>query len=413
MSPSVRRRTTCRLCGGSDLEVVLPLKPTAIADAYVPASRLDEAQEVYPLDVFWCHDCGHLQLLDVIDPEVLFRDYIYVTSSSPGLVEHFRKYADSVLGFVGPPEGALAIDIGSNEGRLLRFFKERGMTVLGVDPAREIARQATESGIETLPAFFTSELARKVREERGPASIITANNVFAHADDLADMADGIRDLLAPDGVFVFEVSYLVDLMQNMVFDFIYHEHLCYHSVKALKAFFGRHGMELIGAERVPTKGGSLRGVAQLAGGPRAVSSAVPELVALEEGLGLDRAETFRAFARSIDEVKGQVLKLLREYKDQGKTIAGYGASATATTLVYHFELGELLSFIVDDYPDRQNLFSPGYHIPVLSPHALYERRPDCVVVLAWRFAEAIISKHEEYLARGGHFIVPLPEVKVI
>ena len=413
MTVPVRRRNTCRLCQSADLELVLPLKPSAIADAYVPASRLNETQATYPLDVFWCHGCGHLQLLDVIDPEVLFRDYIYVTSSSPGLVEHFRKYADTIMQSIDPAPESLVIDIGSNEGRLLRFFKEKGLRVLGIDPARAIAQQATESGIPTIAAFFKSDLASQIKQEHGPAQIITANNVFAHADELADMADGIRDLLAPDGVFVFEVSYLVDLMQNMVFDFIYHEHLCYHSVKSLQSFFARHGMELINVERVATKGGSIRGTAQLLNGPRAKSSSVSELIALEEKMGLDRGETFKAFAARIDLEKQRLLDLLRKAKAAGKVIAGYGASATVTTLIYHFELGELLDLIVDDYPDRQNLFSPGYHIPVLSPAALTERKVDYVVVLAWRFADAIIARNQSFIQNGNHFVVPLPELKII
>ena len=413
MGSSVSRRETCRLCEGRNLDLVLPLKPSALADAYVPKELTGEVQETYPLDLFWCRDCGHLQLLDVVDPEILFRNYIYVTSSSPGLVEHFRQYANEVMRRVNPPAGSLAVDIGSNEGILLGFFQKHGLRVLGIDPAEEIAHKATEAGIKTLPAFFTSELAAQVRNEYGPATIITANNVYAHSDALADMTEGIRHLLAPDGVFIFEVSYLVDLMQNMVFDFVYHEHLCYHAVKPLTTFFHRHGLELIDVERVPTKGGSLRGTAQLMGGPRAVSPSVAELIELESSMGLDRAETYLSFGAKIDDVKRQLSALLHQLKAEGKTIAGYGASATVTTLIYHFELGEMLDFIVDDVEERQGLFSPGQHIPVLSPETLYERRPDYVLILAWRFAEPIIKKHREYLERGGHFIVPLPVIEVV
>ena len=413
MSRCIFRRDNCRLCGGHNLELVFQLAPTPIADDYVSEDSADEIQETYPLDLFFCHECGHLQLLDVVDSKILFSNYIYVSRSSLGLVEHFRKYADEMMLRLNPSKGALVVDIGSNDGTLLRFFQEQGMRVLGVDPARDIARQATESGIETLPTFFTVELARKIKNERGTAAIITANNVFAHVDDLADIAEGIRDLLAPDGVFVFEVSYLVDLIQNMVFDFIYHEHLCYHSVKPLEAFFPRHGMELIDAERIPTKGGSLRGFAQLADGPRAASQSIAELIALETKLGLDHAEVFKTFAAKIDTVKNQLFSLLRDLKAQGKTIAGYGASATVTTLIYHFELREFLSFIVDDNPERQGLFSPGHHIPVFSPQVIYERKPDYVIILAWRFSEPIMKKHGEFLEQGGHFIVPLPEVNII
>ena len=220
LAAAVYRRSTCRLCGAGDLELVLHLTPTAPADAYVSGHCLDQVQQTYPLDLFLCHACGHAQLLDVVDPEVLFGTYIYVTTSSPGLVEHFRQYADEVLARTGSVKGALVIDIGSNDGTLLRFFEARGLRVLGVDAAREIAQKATKSGIETIPSFFTSQLARQIKAARGAAAIVTANNVFAHADGLTDIADGIRALLAPDGIFVFEVSYLVDLIQGMVFDYI-------------------------------------------------------------------------------------------------------------------------------------------------------------------------------------------------
>ena len=412
MSAVVHRRGTCRLCGGQHLELVLQLAPAPLVDAYVSAARLGEVQVTYPLDLFLCNDCSHVQLLDVIEPEVLYADYIYATSSSPGLVEHFQRYATEVLDRARAPEGALVVDIGSNDGTLLRFFQDRGMIILGVDPARDIAREATSSGIETLPSFFTYELAHNIRKERGPAAIITANNVFAHADDLGDMADGVAHLLAVDGVFTFEVSYLVDMLQNMVFDFIYHEHLCYHSVRPLQAFLYSHGMELIDIKRIPTKGGSVRGVAQLTTGSRQVSPSVGEITDLESRLAIHRAEPFRTFAAQIDALKIQLGSMLRDLNRKGKTIAGYGASATVTTLIYHFDLGDMLSFIVDDNPSRQNLFSPGHHIPVLSPDTIYERKPDYVLILAWRYSKPIIAKHQAFLDQGGHFIVPLPKIEV-
>ena len=413
MSVAVFRRDNCRLCGGHDLELVLQLAPTPIADDYVSVERVDEVQEAYPLDLYLCHTCGHVQLLDVVDPEALFGEYVYVTSVSLGLVEHFRRYADALMRRVNLPQGAFVVEIGSNDGSLLRFFQERGMRVLGIDPAREIARRATESGIETLPTYFTSELAHKIKQKYGPAAIVTANNVFAHADDLADMADGVCELLASDGVFVFEVSYLVDIVQKALFDTIYHEHLCYHSVKPLDSFFSRHGMQLIDVQRIPSKGGSLHATAQLAGGPRPVSPSVAELIALEASLGLDGPAPFKALATQLDGIKTELLNLLRDLKAQGKTIAGYGASATVTTLLHHFDLGGRLLFLVDDNPLKHNLFSPGYHIPVFPSQAIYERKAGYVLILAWRYAEPIVKKHQVFLFQGGHFIVPMPSVEVI
>jgi len=379
----------------------------------VTADRLGQVQESYPIDLFLCRICGHAQLLDVLPPEILYRDYLYVTTSSLGLAEHFQRYADDVLGRVQPPSGALVVDIGSNDGTLLKFFQKRRMRVLGIDPAREIAQKATATGIETLPEMFTPALARQVRQERGPASIITANNVFANIDDLASLTEGIRELLAPDGVFVFESFYLADLIRNMVFDFIYHEHISSFAVKPLQAFFNRLGLELIDAMRVPTKGGSLRYTVQRAQGPHAVSPAVASLIEFETSFGLYNPDTFKEFAAKIDALKSQTLRLLRDLQAQGKTIAGYGASVTATTLIYHFGLGDLLEFIVDDNPAKQNRFSPGLHIPVFSSQALYERKPDYVVVLAWRYVDPIVKRHVAFLDHGGHFVVPVPKVEVI
>lgn len=413
MTDSVYRRDNCRLCGSRALEKVLPLAPTPLADAYISAEHINKPQQVYPLDLYLCKDCGFAQLLDIVIPQVIYLDYIYETVSSLGLVDHFRRYADDVNAIIKPPLNALVVDIGSNDGSLLRFFKKHGMRVLGVDPAREIARRATAAGIETLPEFFNHDLVRKIKNEHGPAAIVTANNLYANVDDLNTLTAAICDLLTPDGVFVFESFYLMDWMQNMVFDFTYHEHLSYFSVKPLVSFFRRHNMELIDVKRVPTKGGSVRYTVQRAGGPRPVSPAVAELIALETKTGLHCSKTFKAFAARIDNAKKKVLDLVKSLLKQGKTIAGYGASATTTTLIYHFELGDKLRFIADDYEAKQNLYSPGYHIPVLAPQALYERRPDYVLILAWRYAEPIIKKHKAFLDQGGHFIMPLPDLRIV
>ena len=407
------RRDTCRLCGSRDVELVLGLCPAPPVDAYVPADRLGEPQAAFPLDLFLCLACGHAQLLDVVPPDLLFGDYRYVTTSSPGLVEHFKKYSAVVLDRFAPPLSSLVVEIGSNDGTLLGFFKEAGLRPLGIDPAVEIARKASESGLETLPAYFTSDLAREVRDQQGPAAIVCANNVFAHMDDIGDVADGVRSLLAPDGVFVFEVHYLLDLIDEMVFDFIYHEHLCYHSVKPLDKFLRLHDMELIAVERVPTKGGSIRCFAQPRGGPRPIDNSVDALKAKETACGLDRPEIFLSFRSRIDELKSALHERIVVLEAQGKTIAGYGASATVTVLIHHFDLGEKIEFLVDDNVSKQNLFSPGHHIPVLPPSAIYDRKPDYLLVLAWRFRDMIVRKHQAYLEGGGQFIVPLPEIEVI
>lgn len=411
MSSLVHRRNDCRLCHGARLDLVLPLAPSPLPDAYVPRSLLDEVQPSYPLDLYLCRDCGFAQLLDIAQPAAIYVDYIYETISSLGLVEHFDAYAQDIVDRFGPSSGGLVVDVGSNDGTLLKSFRRRGFDVLGIDPAREIARAATEAGIETLPEFFTVELARRLVSERGPAAVVTANNVIANIDDLDEVAMAVRELLAPDGVFMFESFYLGDLIQNMVFDFIYHEHISAFTVRSVERFVRRFGLELIDVRRVPTKGGSLRYAIQRVGGPRRVGSSVADLSRLEVEQGLDRPEVFAVFADRIERAKQDVRAYLEPF--QGKRIVGYGASATTTTLLHHFELGGLLEFLVDDYGAKQGLYSPGLHLPVLPSDALYEQRPELVVVCAWRYYEPIVKKHTLYLAQGGRFLVPMPELAII
>ncbi len=409
-----QRRKDCRLCGSERLTLAFALAPTPPANAFVPASELGREQARFPLDVFFCDSCGHVQILDVVDPRVLFENYVYVSGTSPVFVRHFDSYAQDLIARYSPPQGSLAFDIGSNDGTLLKAFQKAGLHVQGIDPALEIAKRATESGIPTIAGFFTPQTAREVRAKRGPASIITANNVFAHIDDLGSVADGIRELLAPEGVFVFEVSYLVDVYEKTLFDTIYHEHLDYHSVKPLIGFLKRHGLELIEAIRVDSHGGSLRGVAQLAGGPWKAGASVGEAVANEARLGLDKAETLKAFARQIEQKKQELSGLLRKLKSEGKRIGAFGAPAKATTLMFHFGIGpELIDFIIDDSPLKQGLYSPGLHIPVLPAQAIIERKPDYLVILAWNFARPIIDKNPAFREAGGHFIIPLPNVEVV
>ena len=413
MGNHYHRRTTCRLCAGPDLANVFSLAPTPLANAFVRREALERKQQLYPLDVFFCSACGHLQLLDVIDPVVLYEHYVYVSGTSPVFVRHFKDYADYVIARFETPADGLVVDIASNDGTLLRFFKERGRRILGIDPAKEIAAEARASGIPTVVDFFSPSLADQIRAEHGPANVVSANNIIAHVDDLASFMEGVRRLLAPDGVFVFEVSYLADVVENTLFDTIYHEHLDYHSVKPLAGFFARCGLEMIEAIRVDTHGGSLRGVVQHKGGPRPVGPSVAEAIAREKAIGLDRAETFRGFAAHIESLKAELVGLLRGLKSQGKRIAGFGAPAKTTTLMYHFGIEPgMIDFIVDDSPLKQGHFTPGMHIPVVPATQLLEHKPDYVLILAWNFAAPIMAKQVAFRQGGGQFIVPLPKVSV-
>jgi len=408
-----RRRSDCRLCGGREFEKVLALAPTPPANAFVSEAQCADPQPAYPLDLWFCRKCTHVQLLDIVDPSLLFESYPYVSGTSPVFVSHFEEYAADVIERFALASGDFVVDIGSNDGTLLRPFQAAGMNVLGIDPARAIAESATASGVPTQTGFFTLRTALDIRRQFGAASCITANNVFAHIDDLGDVADGVRELLGPEGVFVFEVSYLLDVYEKILFDSIYHEHLDYHTVAPLLPFFDAHGLELFAAERIDTHGGSLRGFAQLAGGSHAANG-LDDLIGRERRAGLHRAETLHGYSTRIDGVGRQLGELITALKSDGKRVAGYGAPAKATTLMHHFDIGQdQIEFIIDDNPLKQGLFSPGLHVPVLPSEAIAERKPDYLVILAWNFAEPIMQKCSEFAACGGRFIVPLPRVRVV
>lgn len=407
MLPFHHKRTHCRLCDSEDLECVVNLTPTPPANALVTQAALAEPQIEYPLDVYRCGNCGHVQLLDIIDPKELFSHYVYVSSTSPVMVEYLRNQAEQIIARAGLQTGDLVVEFGSNDGTLLRFFKEAGMRVLGVDPAANVAPSMAD--VPTITDFFGQEVAKQIRLEHGPAKVVCAYNVCAHIDDLQGVIAGVRDLLADDGQFVIEVGYLYDVFRNTLFDTVYHEHVDFHRVEPLRKFFAANGLTLVHAEQSDIQGGALVGYVGL--GVLQPDRSVNALIEMEREAGLDKAETFKRWSLAIRR-KGEELSIfLRGLKAAGKTIAAYGAPAKATTLMYHFGLdATILDYIVDDNPIKQGMFTPGLHVPILAPSALYDRKPDYVLVLAWNFADSIISKHRGYAGDSSRFIVPLPNL---
>jgi hypothetical protein len=419
------KRTTCRLCDSTQLRNALHYPPQPLADNYQrdPAQwQVDHGMwQIYPLDLYLCGNCGCAQLLDVVSADEIYPQYTYETGSSPALVEHFRQYAIEVYNRINPRFGSLVVDIGSNDGTLLENFKSLDFTelVVGVDPA-----PIKPLGILTYPKFFDTEVASVIQQRHGPASIITANNVYANIDDLRTFTENVRNLLALDGVFVFETFYLADFIDNMVFDFIYHEHLTAFSLAPLIGFFQRLGMEVFDVQRVATKGGSIRVYVQHEGGKRPVSVDVPALVEWEYLRGLGKIETFQKFHHRIENVIAVLCKRLWAIDgnhlfnhDSDCTIAGYGASPTSTTLIYSSGIGKYLDYLIDDCVAKQGTFSPGLHLPVYNPETLVAKPhdnlwhpPDYCLILAWRYAEQIMARNTQY---HGTWIVPLPELRVI
>jgi len=407
------KRDLCRLCEEKNLELVVPLEPTPVAEKYLTKNQLNQKEIICPLDLYMCKSCGHVQLLDIIDPKFLYSDYTYSSGNSSGLVKHFKEYADNIVNKYKPKEGSLVVDVGSNDGTLLSFFKKNKLKVLGIDPAKEIAEKATSKGIKTLAEFMNLELSAKIKSEYGLAQIVTANNAFAHMDDLIEMLKSIRTLMLPDGIFVFEVSYLLDVIQKVLLGTIFHEHHSYHSLKPLIKFMKRYDMEIIDVERVTIQGGSLIGTAQLIGGPHKISSSVDKLIKLEEKYKLDNTETLSVFSSRMQKLKNKLRSMLANYKKQGKTIAGFGAARSGTTLITQMGIGKMLDFIVDDNLEKQGKFTPGDHILVKPTSTIYEKKPDYLFILAWIHAKKIMRENKKYIDEGGHFIICFPEVKVI
>ena len=408
-------RESCRMCGEESLTKAMSLTPTPPGNDFLTKEELGRDEPVYPLDLYFCEACHHIQLGHVVDPKILYqKNYSYVSATSAYFVNHLKHYAKDMVERFDLKPGDLAVDIGSNDGTCLSFFKDKGMKVVGVDPATEIAGKATENGIDTIADFFGYRLAVELRKKYGTAKYITSHNACAHIDNLFDVVKGVEHWLDADGVFVLEVGYFVDVYSNTWFDTVYHEHVDYHTVAPFEKLFNRVGMELISVERISPQGGSIRVMAQKKGGIIKRDDSVDELIALEAKLGLDKAETLRKLNHKISQVRDKLHNLIHSLKADGKSIAGFGAPTKATTLMAHFGLdATVLDFIVDDNPLKQGLFTPITHIPVLSSDALYKMKPDYVLILAWNFAEPIMQMHKKYSEQVGQFILPMPNPEIV
>jgi cyclopropane fatty-acyl-phospholipid synthase-like methyltransferase len=406
-------RSTCRLCGATELTRVLSFGRVPLANAF-PHQCEDPAQEPrYPLDVYFCERCSLVQLRDVIDPHVLFRDYIYVSGTSDALAEHHARYARDIVEVLDLRPGAFVVEVASNDGSLLGCLARYGVNGLGIEPSVNIAAQARARGIRTLEVFFNSAVAREVRQSFGPAKAIIANNVLAHVDDPTDFLGGCKELLEPDGLVVVEVPNLRDLMAGLEYDTIYHEHLSYFTAGALLRLAEAAGLSVVRLQRVEIHGGSLRmwaGRRERFGEHAAQARA---LAAADAGAGLASRTAYKLFAARVAEHRAQLRDLLEQLRSAGRTIAGYGAPAKATTLLNYCGIGsDLISFTVDKNPLKVGRVTPGTHIPILPVSTILERQPDYLLVLAWNFAAEVLGQQQAYRARGGNFIIPVPEARI-
>lgn len=392
------------------MEKVLSLGSTPAANAFLKKDGLGNQEPSFPLELFFCKECSFVQLGHVVDPDFLFKDYVYSSSTSPVFVAHFQSFANEMAERFGLNSDSLVVDIGSNDGILLRPYKDKSIKVMGVDPAANIAARATASGIETMPAYFSNKTAEEIAQKKGKASLMTATSVFAHIDNLDEVIKGVKTLLADDGVFVVETYYLLDLVEKNLFDTIYHEHLSYYTVKTLKALFGRLGMEIFDISHTDTHGGSLRVFVQRQGGKYQIMPSVEKHVSEEQDKKIDKMETFLNFQSKISENKVRLMELLAGLKAKGKRIVGYGAPAKGNTLLNYFNIGsDIIDYIIDDSVWKQGLYTPGTHIPVRPSSALQENPPDYILILAWNFADSIIKKCSNF----ENFIVPVPFAQIV
>jgi SAM-dependent methyltransferase len=413
MNFRTHKHTRCRICGSSGLKKILDLGRMPPANAFVTKQNLSKKELTYPLDVYVCRRCNLVQLGIVVSPKILFSDYVYFSSTSKVFMQHFEELADTSIRRISLQKNSFVIDIGSNDGILLKPFIKKRFRVLGIEPARNIAQIANEAHVETIPSFFSVPLARRIKKSHGQADLITATNVFAHIDDIDEVIEGVKCILKENGVFIIEAPYLIDLLDNNLFDTIYHEHLSYFSVIPLTIFFRKHGMKIFSVEHTATHGGSLRIYAVRIGPPRKIDASVARYLRLEQNR-ITSLHTYKQFAEKIDRDKEKLVALLKQLRKQGKTIAGYGAPAKSNTLLNYYSISaDLLSYIADDSRYKQNLYTPGMHIPVVSPMHLTERQPDYLVLLAWNFAESIMKKWNDLHEGGMKFILPKPEVNII
>jgi C-methyltransferase C-terminal domain/Putative zinc binding domain/Methyltransferase domain len=403
----------CRACKSERVQLFLPLGAHPPANRFLTAAELEQPEPRLPLNAHVCLDCALIQVPDQLPPD-FFRHYLYVPSMSTTAQRHFAELAETLVRRLALRRDALVVDIGCNDGLFLGSCAERGVRTLGIEPAVNLTAIARQKGLHVVNEYFSPETARQVRDRWGTAAAVVTTNTLNHIDDLQGFVEGVALMLADNGVFVVEVPQALDLIANNEFDTIYHEHLSEFSVRSLVALFDGAALEVWGLEPLTIHGGSMRVYGQRAGGARPVAPAVGEWLKREIDAGLFRPATYAAFGERVRANGERLVALLQELRRAGRRLAGYGAPAKGNTLLNYYGIdGSLLDFLADRSALKHGLYSPGAHIPVVPVARILETQPDYLLILAWNFADEIIEQQAEYRRRGGRFIVPIPEPRVV
>jgi SAM-dependent methyltransferase len=404
----------CRSCGARRLHDILALGATPLANALLRSDELSRPERKIPLTLCLCEECSLVQLRETVDPAVLFSDYLYFSSFSDTMLAHAKDIVERTIDADRLGSASLVVEIASNDGYLLQYYSARGIPVLGIEPAANIAEVAVrERGIPTRVDFFSAELAAELRSEGVRASVVHANNVFAHVPDTNGFMQGLDTILADDGVAIIEAPYVRTMLDHREFDTIYHEHVFYFSLTAVDRLARRHGLVVADVEQLAIHGGSLRFFLRKAAAATA-SARVRELLEEEQRWGVDDRATYDAFGEDVKALRESLRTLLTDLKARGGRLAAYGASAKGSTLLNYFGIGrDLLDFVVDRSTVKQGRYTPGSHLLIRPVDALSQERPDYVLLLTWNFRDEILGQQEAYRRAGGKFIVPIPEPVVV
>jgi SAM-dependent methyltransferase len=404
----------CRFCNAELRDTFIDLGMSPLANSYLKPHQLQAMEPFYPLHAYICANCMLVQLQEFETPEHIFTDYAYFSSYSGALVENAKEYSENVIDCLGLNARSYVVEIASNDGYLLQFFIKRGIPVLGIEPAANVAKAAVDKGIPTRVQFFTTQVARSMIREGPRADLIVGNNVLAHVPDLNNFVQGIKVLLAPQGVVTMEFPYIVRLIEETQFDTIYHEHFSYFSLHTAAKVFAKHGLTIFDVEEISTHGGSLRIYACHAENrSRRFTDRLKSLFLLESKAGFDRLEGYSTFAKKVKTVKCRFLSFVIKAKQEGRSIAAYGAAAKANTFLNYCGIGsDFIDYVVDRSPHKQDCYLPGTHLPIHAPDKIMETKPNYLLILAWNLKREIILQMQRIREWGGQFLTCIPDIEV-